>query len=96
MGYCILTQLWLRRGLVIGLLIVFVVFLVLIIIVQIVKIVVLVEGRFWGLQYLLLDWPQFTFVLEDAGDYFVDELQQLSVFDFAIEKVKVVLILDVV
>ena len=96
MRYCILTQLWLRRGLVIGLLIVFVVFLVLIIIVQIVKIVVLIEGRLWGLQYLLLDWPQSTFVLEVAGDYFVDKLQQLSVFDFAIQKVEVMLVLDVV
>ena len=82
----------------IAVLVILVVFFILII-VEIVEIVVLVvlTGQILGRRDIFLfDLLEHGFGFEGPSDDFIDELEELLVFDFVVQKVEMVLIFDVI
>ena len=82
----------------IAVLVILVVFFVLIIveIVEIVVLVVLASQILGGGDIFLFYLLEHGFGFEGPGDDFVDELKELLVFDFVVQKVEMVLIFDVI
>lgn len=88
---------FLLDGFVFRLFIVLIIFLILVIIVQVIEIVILIEIRLLGLHgnSFLFDLGQLVALIA-SGDDFIDEFEQLCIFDLAVQEVKIVLVFYVV